>query len=865
MTDRNKYLFITFPNNSGSSMILNYLSKCQNAITMDTYNKEGQFYFIYKSPEEHEKDPKLALLDTPIGITKHSLDCYYWTEKLEDFQNELKYNWPAIIDRWNECWHSNMNYTESGNVLLEKSPTNLARTQFLQKYFPNAIFALGLRDPYATVEGMQRKYKEGSIERATNHWIKTAYLQRENLEKLKDSVWFTYEQICDEPDFVKDLIIKNLPELYDLDFSEGTSIHGNTKQRLFNRNEIQIGNLSGEEIDEITSILKNHQDVVDQFGYPLRGNKTSATVNDKTASNEKMLINEAIENPNLSLCMIVKNEEKYLGQCLESIKDLVDEMIIVDTGSTDSTVQIAESYGAQIHHHPWQGSFSEARNFGLQYATCDWILQLDADEELEKKDFPLLKRLIKSDQLHAIFLAILNDTKTGWSKHYFQRLFRRGKAQYEGIVHNQLKYNGPDYKSEIRLYHWGYNLSEDVMQKKFKRTEDLLLQQLEKDPSDPFSHQNYVRVIRAQERLEDAVKAAKQALKVARNRMDDIHYQMITYDMAICQYLLGQYKDSEQSCQDILDLNPRNLDGLFTMGGVQFKLGEFGKALECFQSFLKYQKVEHEDPKHSVLIVDTYSYDHQVYGNISDCYFHLGWHEQSKEAAQKAVQLNPKESLYKITLARTLIHLNEIEDARKILNTFHEKGTTTVQFYEKWCTLCASYPQLDDPIVVLQKGIETFPESENLYNLLAFQYFDRNSYDCESMWQKTLKINPNHTGARMGLAKYYGHTKNEEAFQNQANILLKGNPRPLIYKELGACAILLGNFEYAIELLSQYLKERKEDWNILVDISTCYAKQGDYDTALVGYKKVIENDPDNVRVRENLPKVLELAKAQTQS
>ena len=65
----------------------------------------------------------------------------------------------------------------------------------------------------------------------------------------------------------------------------------------------------------------------------------------------------------LSFCMIAKNEEKFIGRCLESVKDLVDEMIVVDTGSTDRTVQIAEGYGACVYHHEWKNDFSEAKNF----------------------------------------------------------------------------------------------------------------------------------------------------------------------------------------------------------------------------------------------------------------------------------------------------------------------------------------------------------------------------------------------------------------------------------------------------------------------------------------------------------------------
>src|SRR5207253_10332123 len=82
--------------------------------------------------------------------------------------------------------------------------------------------------------------------------------------------------------------------------------------------------------------------------------------------------------PRLSLCMIVKNEERFLRNCLESVKDIVDEMVIVDTGSTDSTPDIAREYGAKVIPHVWKDDFSEARNVSLDHAEGDWVLWLAA-------------------------------------------------------------------------------------------------------------------------------------------------------------------------------------------------------------------------------------------------------------------------------------------------------------------------------------------------------------------------------------------------------------------------------------------------------------------------------------------------------
>jgi len=93
------------------------------------------------------------------------------------------------------------------------------------------------------------------------------------------------------------------------------------------------------------------------------------------------------------LCLIVKNEEQTLHHCLESIKQVADEIIVVDTGSQDKTCNIAKQYGARVFHFPWQDDFAKARNFSLKQASGNWILVLDADEIISEKDFDTLRKL----------------------------------------------------------------------------------------------------------------------------------------------------------------------------------------------------------------------------------------------------------------------------------------------------------------------------------------------------------------------------------------------------------------------------------------------------------------------------------------
>ena len=171
-----------------------------------------------------------------------------------------------------------------------------------------------------------------------------------------------------------------------------------------------------------------------------------------------------IYSPTLSLCMIVKDEEKFLPTCLESVKDHVDEIIIVDTGSTDRTVEVATKYNAKIYYHPWENSFSKARNYSLNYATCDWVLILDADEELEKEDACKLREVIKDNEVNVINLPVFYKPKGGknLSVSSSERIFKNYQGiHYEGIVHNKLIYiQVSEENVDIRLYHYGYHQGE---------------------------------------------------------------------------------------------------------------------------------------------------------------------------------------------------------------------------------------------------------------------------------------------------------------------------------------------------------------------------------------------------------------------
>ena len=189
----------------------------------------------------------------------------------------------------------------------------------------------------------------------------------------------------------------------------------------------------------------------------------------------------------LTACMMVKDEEANLPRCLQSIKPLIDELIIVDTGSSDKTVEIAESFGASVHHHVWANDFSLHRNQSIKPASGDWILIIDADEELvfnqDKTNY--IREILENATDKDAFAVVMKNIQEGYitSQTIHPRFFRNGTISYTGIVHNQPRFKGTASlfsHHDIFLNHYGYG-SENI-EKKTKRTIPLLEQQLKENP-----------------------------------------------------------------------------------------------------------------------------------------------------------------------------------------------------------------------------------------------------------------------------------------------------------------------------------------------------------------------------------------------
>ena len=161
----------------------------------------------------------------------------------------------------------------------------------------------------------------------------------------------------------------------------------------------------------------------------------------------------------ISLCMIVKNEEKVLSRCLESVKEIVDEIIIVDTGSTDRTKEIASHFTNNIYDFKWINDFSAARNFSFSKATKEYVLWLDADDVIineDKEKLLKLKETIKQDIDFVMMKYNVGFDEYGNVNfsYYRERLIKRSiNPLWESPIHEAISPHGNTIYSDICITH----------------------------------------------------------------------------------------------------------------------------------------------------------------------------------------------------------------------------------------------------------------------------------------------------------------------------------------------------------------------------------------------------------------------------
>ena len=293
--------------------------------------------------------------------------------------------------------------------------------------------------------------------------------------------------------------------------------------------------------------------------------------------------------------MIVKNEEDCIERCLNSVKDVVDEIVIVDTGSTDKTIEICKSYKAKIERYQWNGSFADARNFSIEKATGDWILWLDADEELDEIDKHKLRKGTHFIDYDAINIHLINYhgdviDKNNTTDIAHTRLFRNNGIKFKNKMHERLDLthipNSRRGHLDIKVHHYGYLNTIIKYKDKSDRNMKMLEQQI-KDGENVYwahyyialEHYNNREFAQALERVNLSIFSFLQNSKLPSSMVYKLKYSILI--------AVGQFKQALPGIEKAIVLYPDYVDLHFFKGMILYYLEEYADAIQSFEKCIE--------------------------------------------------------------------------------------------------------------------------------------------------------------------------------------------------------------------------------------------------------------------------------------
>jgi len=340
-------------------------------------------------------------------------------------------------------------------------------------------------------------------------------------------------------------------------------------------------------------------------------------------------IDDLINKPTLALVVMMKNEEANIGRCIKSIKSIVDEIICVDTGSEDKSIEIAESLGAKIIHYPWVNDYSEPRNIGLRSVKSEWIQILDADEYFSERDLKFIKYAIKNKNIDAYRM---HKRSYVYDLNFRNTIPRPENDTYEesnGFAGWIVEPVDCLFKNDPRIY-YSYNIHESVGRSlaEYKRKVveiDIPIHHTGRYDMDSKS-QKYLNMIKRRAEI---------------------------YNDGESFYYLGTHLDWFQESEEALKYFKKSYEILkdtYSLYGISLSLLKLKKYNDAIGNFEKLLKIEPgQNP---------------AWGNLMECYFNTSNFRMMRETYERALEFNPNNINVIISYAKIQIRRNIMIDAR---------------------------------------------------------------------------------------------------------------------------------------------------------------------------------------------------------
>ncbi len=307
----------------------------------------------------------------------------------------------------------------------------------------------------------------------------------------------------------------------------------------------------------------------------------------------------------LSVCIIVKNEEDVFEECLESIKNIADQIIVIDTGSTDNTIEIAKKFNAEIHNFKWIDDFSAARNESIKYAKKDWIFWLDADERLIPGSIPRLKKLLRFEKKPVIYNIHIKNLKPG-GQHFMlsdaHRLFNNHRGiNFNGRVHEQIsnsaaRLKGEERDSDVFLLHLGYGYDPETARKKNMRNQPLLEKMVDEDPNNAYAHYTLAQNLGLLEKYDEAIFHYKTAYKLKKQFNKSMLASLLN-TMGECLFKVKKYDEARNNFLESIRIKPVQSGAYFMQYKIANETKDYAEAARQLEKMIEMTKVVQKSKK----------------------------------------------------------------------------------------------------------------------------------------------------------------------------------------------------------------------------------------------------------------------------
>ncbi len=484
--------------------------------------------------------------------------------------------------------------------------------------------------------------------------------------------------------------------------------------------------------------------------------------------------------------MIVRNEEEFLADCLASLDGVADEIVVVDTGSQDRTIEIARAAGARVLSHAWNDSFSEARNFSIDAASGDWILIIDADERLDSSAHEAIRNAISTGQFDAYIQTQLNyysDDAADTLANQTCRLWRnRPGYRYRNRVHESIveairESGGVIGTLDASIHHLG--VKQDIVEArdKCRRYERMLERELAERPTDVFQLYNLAVSYSIAGRGAEAVQLLVRASELADERQNVSGWVYSALADAYCEQ--AEYREVIETAKRAQSRSIEHPGISYACGQAHFSLGEFSKATTMFEKAISLGAKQewtgdsatwgwkaHDGAMRSLLsmgdndgaiehgrmvLADKPS-DQNTHALMAAAYSKIGSAELAMEHMQRYVDLHPNRAQGWVNMGEFLCQQQRAEESLECyINAIKADGSCAAAYFGAGDILyyAGEYESAAD---LYTNGLAAAPDHAPGFFMLGNCYARSEAYEAAALaYVQSLAIDPSNADVRNNL------------------------------------------------------------------------------------------------------------------